>query len=332
MVEEGKFRQDLFFRLNVAQIALPPLRERRDDIPLLVEHFLAKLATAAGRRRAQAARSGGAGAARARYRWPGNVRELENEITRADALSGDRIGVADLSPQVAAAGDPGAVVPDDPDSLLLQAARRTPGAVAAARGAGPRRQQPDQGRRAPGPVALRPAEEAQAVQLQCLTGRPTQLPPRRARAIAIPRDLCPGARLAVALLVEAARGMNAPRRRRFKRLGRLATLLGALTLLWACNAPFIPVPPPGATFTAELVTDGAGAQKTVWITHGLPSSQASLARYYVFNETLGAGIIATAGTDGTFTGTPMDGADERPRSSSITRRPGATTATRSVSC
>jgi DNA-binding NtrC family response regulator len=48
------------------------------------------------------------------------VRELENEITRADALSGDRIGVADLSPQVAAAGDPGVVVPDDPDSLLLK--------------------------------------------------------------------------------------------------------------------------------------------------------------------------------------------------------------------
>ena len=54
------------------------------------------------------------------YRWPGTVRELEIEITRADALSGDRIGVGDLSPPVAAAGDPGAVVPDDPDSLLLK--------------------------------------------------------------------------------------------------------------------------------------------------------------------------------------------------------------------
>ena len=120
MVEEGKFRRDLFFRLNVAQIALPPLRDRRDDIPLMVEHFLAKLATAAGRPAPKPLDAGGAGAARARYRWPGNVRELENEITRADALSGDRIGVADLSPQVAAAGDPGAVVPDDPDSLLLK--------------------------------------------------------------------------------------------------------------------------------------------------------------------------------------------------------------------
>ena len=106
--------------------------------------------------------------------------------------------------------------------------------------------------------------------------------------------------------------MNAPRRRRegswFKRLARLATLLAAFTLVWACNAPFIPVPPPGANFTTMLVTDDVGTQRTVWITHGLPSSQASLARYYVFNETLGAGIIATAGIDGTFTGTPMDGA------------------------
>jgi hypothetical protein len=94
----------------------------------------------------------------------------------------------------------------------------------------------------------------------------------------------------------------------FKRIARLATLLVAFTVVFACNAPFIPVPPPGASFTSMLVDDGAGGQKTVWVTHGLPSSQASLARYYVFNETLGAGIIATAGIDGTFTGTPMDGA------------------------
>jgi DNA-binding NtrC family response regulator len=119
MVEEGKFRRDLFFRLNVAQISLPPLRDRRDDIPLMVEHFLAKLAAAAGRP-APKPLDPAALARLVAHRWPGNVRELENEITRADALSGDRIGVADLSPAVAAAGDPGAVVPDDPDSLLLK--------------------------------------------------------------------------------------------------------------------------------------------------------------------------------------------------------------------
>ena len=61
-------------------------------------------------------------------------------------------------------------------------------------------------------------------------------------------------------------------------LVRLATLLGAFTVLWACNAPFIPVPPPGASFTSALVDDGAGGQKTVWITHGLPSTNAALAR------------------------------------------------------
>jgi transcriptional regulator with GAF, ATPase, and Fis domain len=119
MVEEGKFRRDLYFRLNVAQIVLPPLRERRDDIPLMVEHFLARQAAAAGRPAPKPLEP----AALARlvaHRWPGNVRELENEITRADALSGDRIGVGDLSPQVAAAGDTGATALDDPDSLLLK--------------------------------------------------------------------------------------------------------------------------------------------------------------------------------------------------------------------
>jgi hypothetical protein len=105
--------------------------------------------------------------------------------------------------------------------------------------------------------------------------------------------------------------MNAPRRswiRSFKRLARLATLLAAFTVVFACNAPFIPVPPPGASFTTMLVTDSAGTQKTVWIAHGLPASQAAFARYYLVNERLGAGIIATAGADGTFTGMPMDGA------------------------
>ena len=119
MVEEGKFRRDLFFRLNVAQIVLPPLRDRRDDIPLMVEHFLAKVAAAAGRATPKPLDP----AVLARlvaHRWPGNVRELENEITRAEALSGDRIGIADLSPAVAAAGDLGAAVADDPDNLLLK--------------------------------------------------------------------------------------------------------------------------------------------------------------------------------------------------------------------
>jgi len=97
--------------------------------------------------------------------------------------------------------------------------------------------------------------------------------------------------------------MNALRRRLLK----LATLLGAFTILWACNAPFIPVPPPGATFSSQLVDDGMGGQKTVWMAHGVASSNAAFATYYVYDERLKTGIIATAGADGTFTGMAMDG-------------------------
>src|SRR5262245_66292627 len=97
--------------------------------------------------------------------------------------------------------------------------------------------------------------------------------------------------------------MNALRRRILK----LGGLLGLFTVLWACNAPFIPVPPPGAAFTTALVDDGAGGQKTVWITHGLPSGQAALARYFVLDEATGKGTITTAGIDGTFTSDPTDG-------------------------
>jgi hypothetical protein len=97
--------------------------------------------------------------------------------------------------------------------------------------------------------------------------------------------------------------MTAMRRRFLK----LASLLGGVALLWACNAPFIPVPPPGATFTSALVDDGAGGQKTVWTTHGLPSVHAAFATYYVYDEQTKGGIIATAAADGSFTGMPLEG-------------------------
>jgi serine/threonine-protein kinase PknK len=118
MVEEGKFRQDLYFRLNVARIALPALRERREDIPLIVEHFLQRHAKESGG--TPKALEPSALARMVAYRWPGNVRELENEIMRAHALSGERITAADLSPAVAAAGDAGTLAPEDPDNLLLK--------------------------------------------------------------------------------------------------------------------------------------------------------------------------------------------------------------------
>jgi DNA-binding NtrC family response regulator len=100
MVAEGAFREDLFYRLNVIPVRLPPLRERREDIPLLVQHFLQRLASESGRggitvsqeamRRLMA------------YPWPGNVRQLENAVERAIAFNQGRpqIDVQDLAPEL----------------------------------------------------------------------------------------------------------------------------------------------------------------------------------------------------------------------------------------
>jgi DNA-binding NtrC family response regulator len=93
-VREGQFRQDLFFRLNVVQIKLPPLRERKSDIPILVNSFLEKFADSKGGVRSIAE---DAMARLISYDWPGNVRELENTIERALALgSGHFLHVGDL--------------------------------------------------------------------------------------------------------------------------------------------------------------------------------------------------------------------------------------------
>jgi hypothetical protein len=92
-----------------------------------------------------------------------------------------------------------------------------------------------------------------------------------------------------------------------RRLLKLATLLGAFTILWACNAPFIPVPPPGASFSSALVDDGAGGQKTVWVTHGLPSSNAAFASFTIVNERTQNGVITVAGPDGSYTAPSFDG-------------------------
>ena len=106
MVADGTFREDLYYRLNVIPVKIPPLRERRDDVPLLVQHFLEKLAKELGRgpmtvsqeamRRLMA------------YHWPGNVRQLENVIERALAFSAGRsqIDVQDLASDILARPDP----------------------------------------------------------------------------------------------------------------------------------------------------------------------------------------------------------------------------------
>ncbi len=86
LCEEGRFREDLFYRLNVITVTLPPLRERREDVPLLVEHFLTEAARGGDVRSV----SEDAMKALERHGWPGNVRELRNEIQRAAALS-DRV-------------------------------------------------------------------------------------------------------------------------------------------------------------------------------------------------------------------------------------------------
>jgi len=80
MVAEGKFREDLYYRLNVLPVALPPLRERREDIPVLMEHFLARYFRRSGEDQPQI--SDAVTQAFMRYSWPGNVRELENACER----------------------------------------------------------------------------------------------------------------------------------------------------------------------------------------------------------------------------------------------------------
>jgi DNA-binding NtrC family response regulator len=84
-VTEGRFRADLYYRIHVVRIALPALRERREDVPLLAEAFLERAAKQAERGPLELSR--GAAAALQRYAWPGNVRELENAVEHAVALS-----------------------------------------------------------------------------------------------------------------------------------------------------------------------------------------------------------------------------------------------------
>jgi transcriptional regulator with PAS, ATPase and Fis domain len=101
MVANGQFREDLFYRLNVIPVELPPLRHRKDDVPLLVQHFLDRfrpgtVASQEAMRRLMA------------FSWPGNVRQLENAVERAIAFSGLRsqIDVDDLPPDIQQAREP----------------------------------------------------------------------------------------------------------------------------------------------------------------------------------------------------------------------------------
>jgi len=102
MVAEGRFREDLYYRINVIQVHLPPLRDRREDVPLLAEHFLAKYSE--GAEKPVRGISHEAQALLDAYPWPGNVRELENVIERAVALEQSPLVLPESLPAQVRAG------------------------------------------------------------------------------------------------------------------------------------------------------------------------------------------------------------------------------------
>jgi two-component system response regulator PilR (NtrC family) len=104
LVAEGRFREDLYYRINVIQLHLPPLRDRCDDVPLLAEHFLLKFSEQM--RKPVCAISHDAMALLERYPWPGNVRELENVLERAVALEQSSAVLVESLPSHVRAGEP----------------------------------------------------------------------------------------------------------------------------------------------------------------------------------------------------------------------------------
>ncbi len=127
LVSAGTFRHDLYYRINVVSIDLPPLRERAGDIPALAEHFLRQHAAELGKQLTGFTPE--ALQALQAYRYPGNIRELQNVVERAAVLSRrPTIGVEDLPPQLTAAAAPAAAGTDDPDwaPTHLDAALRDP--------------------------------------------------------------------------------------------------------------------------------------------------------------------------------------------------------------
>ena len=100
MVSDGTFREDLFYRLNVIPVQLPPLRDRREDVPVLVQHFLKKLSAESGRETLTVSQE--AMRRLMAYHWPGNVRQLENVVERALAFSHGRaqMDIQDLAPEI----------------------------------------------------------------------------------------------------------------------------------------------------------------------------------------------------------------------------------------
>jgi DNA-binding NtrC family response regulator len=118
-VKDGRFREDLFYRLNVITFDLPPLRTRREDVPLLVEHFIKKFAAENSKPHLQAAPA--ALRALMDYSWPGNVRELENAIERAVVLSSSSVLTPELLPDSITGMNPAArYIQSRPDATLFE--------------------------------------------------------------------------------------------------------------------------------------------------------------------------------------------------------------------
>jgi len=120
-VKTGRFREDLYFRINVVTVRMPPLRERAGDIPILVRHFLAKIARRESR--AEASVSPEALEVLCRHSWPGNVRELENAIERAVAVAkGNVVLPSDLPVEVygGSPAEPGGIFDDRPTLSELE--------------------------------------------------------------------------------------------------------------------------------------------------------------------------------------------------------------------
>jgi DNA-binding NtrC family response regulator len=146
-VKNGRFREDLFYRLHVFPISVPALAERPEDVPELARHFLARFAAEEGKRVRSVTPE--ALALLTAYRWPGNVRQLENAVFRAVVLAeGDEIGVAEF-PQIAQSAR--AQVPMAPRSAPPDAA---PGISATTAPAWPERAAADPGGIAPHPPAF----------------------------------------------------------------------------------------------------------------------------------------------------------------------------------
>jgi formate hydrogenlyase transcriptional activator len=142
MVSDGRFRSDLYYRLNVFPIAVPPLRERREDIPRLVRHFTQRFARRMGRR--IEAIPGPVMNALVSYPWPGNVRELQNVIERAVILSPGPallVPLGDLQSAVTRSAEPTAAavtLAEAEREHILGALRETGWVVAGPKGAAAR--------------------------------------------------------------------------------------------------------------------------------------------------------------------------------------------------